>query len=239
MGRINLVIFVLLIPVLLVYNNCSKSSGDLSGGSALSSVNGSESLGFSGKLQLEHFTPQPNCSSDWVSPIEVLELDATQKSARVEWNRCLDQGEAGIVLNQVQRQPYNSYLAVYNNKIYASPILHEGIDDYLYYLEYCYNDLLQMDFTIQYALIDVPGMAQPIKDWIGVLMNGPLATLPGLQFNGGYMEFASNGSKVFKTDNGTYSVEITPASTGGKKQAILTKANGTKIPMQCWFDPQI
>ncbi len=237
MGRKRLFFLVFLIPILLSYNNCSKSSGDLSGTITSSSSSGGD-LGFQGKRSFDYFSPSPNCSSDWAGPVENLELNGDTVSGLVNWNRCNDQGQAGVVFDRVLRKSYNPFMAFFNDKIYVAPELHEGVDDYLFYREYCHNDVLQMDFTIQYLLIDLPGLPDPLQDWVAVTMYGPNSASPGLQFNGGFLDIAPDGSKYFGADNGAFEIEISEVFQPGRKIAVITKANGTKIPMDCWFDPQ-
>ncbi len=237
MGRNKFFLFSLVLPVFIIYNNCSPSSGNLSGSALLNSASGVGNE-FSGQRQLEHFNPSPNCASEKVGAIESLQLNGDSRSAQLHWNRCNDQGQGGVVFDSVRLQSYDPYLAAYENKIYASPVLHEGLSDYVYYREFCHNEVLQLDFTIQHIQIDLPGLPDPLPDWIGVLISGASAQYPGLQFNGGYLQTATDGSQFFGTDNDTYHVEMYPEQEPGKKRAVLTRANGTTIPFQCWFDSQ-
>ncbi len=235
MGRKNLIILIIALPLLLTYNNCSRSSGNLAGGSTFSSIGASGSP-FNGSLNLEHFSSAPNCSLEWTAPTEQLSLNGDTQSAQLQWHRCNDEGQAGVVFDQVKGHSYNPYLAYYNDQVYASSELHQGMTDHVYYAEYCYNQSLQMDFTIQYLLIDLPGSSTPLKDWVGVIIQGPQAEFPGLYFNGGFMETDTDGNKHFDTDNNAYEIEILAADGAARKRAIMTRANGRSITFDCWFD---
>ncbi len=235
MGRRNQLILIMAFPLLVTYNNCSRSTGNLGGGSASSSIGASGSR-FVGSLSLEHFSSTPNCSLEWHAPTEQLNLDGDKQSAQLLWHRCNDEGQAGVVFDQIQGHSYNPYLAYYKDQVYASSELHQGMSDHVYYAEYCYNKTLQMDFTIQYLLIDIPGSSVPLRDWVGIIVQGPEAEYPGLYFNGGYLETDVDGNKYFATDNEAYTIEIFADDSGGQKRAVMTRANGRSISFNCWFD---
>jgi hypothetical protein len=237
MGRSQWIILFLLASPLLVYNNCSRSSGHLDGGDQLSSIGAGEG-DFVGQRDYELFSQSPNCSSERVAPIATLQLNGSQSSATLLWNRCNDQGQVGVTYADVWRTPYNPYLAYFDGQVYAAPFLHQGAQDSVYYQEFCSNPAENFDFTIQHVMADLPGESAPLRDWIGVQIHGLGADQPGLRFNGGFLSVDSEGRQLFAADNGTYTFEMGPEYEAGRKQGTLTRPSGNTLLFDCHVEPQ-
>ena len=232
MGRNNLVILIILVPVLITYNNCSRSEGDLGGSLAFSSVNSGASI-FPGKSQLEYISHNPSCAADKGVASMRMDIDGNSGQATLQINDCNQSWQGKIDFQELRAQPYNEYLVYYDQKIFSHPDLHQGYSMPVFHKEFCHNSSEQMDFTIQYLFVDDSGLSIMVADWVGITLHGQESDIPGLHFAGGYIQENPDGTKVFYADNNTFEVEISVES-GGTKQALYRKANGAEVLMDCW-----
>ncbi len=217
-----------MLPIVFGYNNCGRSSSDLGDATSSSFLPGASDVLKRGDF--EFFTPVPACDREVETASLTIKLDAVTGQSSLDRNQCGQQNTEQADIAKIKYQNHNPHLVYYEGRVFASPYLHEGISGHLYYLEYCSNEFSQVDFTIQYIQ---NGSIR--KDYVGVTMFGPDSPLPGIKFNGGYIEEFSDGAKTFYSMNGTFRVEFQPPQNDTNKKATLISSRGEETPLTCWY----
>lgn len=237
MGRKQILfLLILCFPVLVTFNNCSRSRGLADGGSLDSSsfLSGSGGNGFVGKAQFEFYQLNPGCDAERGQASQTITMDWGLSQASIDSSTCDSVWSGSINFADVLDNGYNSYVLSYQQRLFVTPLLHEGVPGHVYYKEFCFNEVIQEDFIIQYIEEVLPGKSELNLKWTGIILYGPQASLPGILFNGGFLETRDDGSKLFSTHNETYRVEIDSPRGDGTSKARLIKRDATVVPMNCW-----
>lgn len=236
MGRRQLFLCLLFIfPVLVVYNNCSRSVGQTEGAYLGSStfISGVDN-GFSGQGRLEFYMPEPSCADELGQASQSLVMDWNSNSATIESQTCDNVWSGSIDYSSVEDNGYNAAVVYYKNRLFVAPLFHEGVTGHFYYKEFCFNEVLQQDFLLQYIEETVPGVANPVMKWTGITIFGPQTLTPGVLFNGGFLQVMNDGSKIFSTHNETFHVKIDPPGLNGVGEAHYMTSDGSSVGMTCW-----
>lgn len=236
MGRKQISLLLLLLPIVVIYNNCAPSSSDLSGAGFSSVGFNSFAESFKSSGGYEYFDAAGDCATSQNSASLILSINSNSGTALIQPDECLGSAAKTVDFNAWKFQPFNPFLIYYDNKVFAHPELRLGISNPLYYQEYCFNESQQMTFTIQYLRPLLSGGLGQASDWIGVTHYGEGAKIPGLYFNGGTVDMNSDGSKTFTADNDLISVEMSAEYEVGKRSALYQKKDGQVVSMLCWVN---
>ncbi len=220
---------------MLMFNNCSRQN---SGSSLTQSQSSSRFVFFDTNGQMpekvlyDHFTKNPDCIIEEGAPIGNLYVNYPQREAEFQLRECESSFQEFEVFDQVQSNGYNPHFVKYRNLLFARSELHSGIMEPLYYEEFCFNEVEQVDFSIQYIKIKDPSPTGPDTEWVGLKMHGPMTSEPGIHFNSGYLNDIGPGRKQFEAKNGSYKVIINQSESISRAQ-LVTK-EGQITDMICW-----
>ncbi len=220
---------------MLMFNNCSQQKD---GSSFTQSQSSSRFVFFNNNGQMpekvlyDHFTKQPGCIIEEGAPIGNLYVSYQKREAEFQLRECESSFQEFEVFDQVQSNGYNPNFVKYRNLLFARSELHGGIPESLYYNEFCFNEVEQIDFSIQYIKIKDPSPTGPDTEWVGLKMYGPMTSEPGIHFNSGYLSEIGPNRKQFEAKNGSYKVIIDESDPVSKAQLVTKK--GETTDMLCW-----
>lgn len=212
--------FLLPVPIMLGYNNCTEMIANTAAMDSFSEAMTSGSYSY--------YAVSPGCDREEAEAAMVLAIDGEKENAFIVKNSCSEQSEDFADLSKVQGHDFNPYIRYYQGKIFVNSYLYTSIDQAFHYEEYCFNEEARLAFTIQYFLYT--------EEAVGVTIVGSEAsTQPATQFHGGFLDVFSDGTKHFTSTKGHYEIEINPATPEGTKTALYKYPDKDDVPMQCWY----
>lgn len=130
--------FLCTLPVLLMFNNCSRQDGGSSQTQSQSSFVYFDTNGqMPEKVLYDYFEKNPDCHIEEGAPVGNLYVNYSQREAEFQLRECESSFQEFEVFDQVRTNGYNPHFVQYRNLIFARSELHSGILEPIYYDEFC------------------------------------------------------------------------------------------------------